>query len=351
MIMIINKLNQKGKFNKYSLETTINGLTNKQEFFDSYSNIVNSLQEKVPTLNKKLINKLCFNWSDKNVYIIPQQSGSCTWYSIYWIFLFKCVVDNNYENYLNQIFQIFFKFKYFTERIFEESNILKVYNNSDYKKLAYTFYDIKKIYQKFCDIGILQYKISNKIEDVIYNTTHILRLKSKNLENINHELSQYTKMISPYFNNFFTLKNVSFNDYNYTNSLVNYYFDIFKSKVIGDIREFKYYKDNIYLIGFKMFDKIGWDDDYIFFKNSKILIQDEILDNYLIKLHKELFEFETKKYLENNYYDQDQMEINNSLCEIKSNNKIQNDVNELILKLIKNKINKIVNDFNDLVDW
>ena len=48
---------------------------------------INEISKITNLNNLDIINKIIFHYIDNDIYIYPQESGSCTWFSLYWSIL------------------------------------------------------------------------------------------------------------------------------------------------------------------------------------------------------------------------------------------------------------------------
>lgn len=114
-------------------------------------------------LSTNFINKIKFHIHEYNIYIYPQQSGSCSWFSIYWTFLFYFIINDNIEDYKNIIEHIILQFY---NRLYNEIFTINEFNNIINKKERdYMF----KLYSKFVDLGLFDNSILLNRIDNYYN--------------------------------------------------------------------------------------------------------------------------------------------------------------------------------------
>jgi hypothetical protein len=65
---------------------------------------LDDFREDTSKISDDIINKIILHYNDNNLYINDQESGSCTWFSIYWAFiLYNIIVNNNYKIYCDLI--------------------------------------------------------------------------------------------------------------------------------------------------------------------------------------------------------------------------------------------------------
>jgi len=126
-------------------------------------------------INISIRNKLVFNYNEENdyIYIKDQESGSCTWFSIYWPILYFFIINDNYNLYnitINKIYETFYKI---VKNIFRQDNFLE----TNYIELKKVFYD------KFCKLGFFDEKLSYENIDHIYNIDYSLVVKNISINN------------------------------------------------------------------------------------------------------------------------------------------------------------------------
>jgi hypothetical protein len=80
-------------------------------------------------INKKICDKVVFYYHDKNIYIKPQESGSCTWFSIYWPLLYFYITNNNKEKYYGMIKKIYDTFLKLLGTIFKQDDFINTSTN------------------------------------------------------------------------------------------------------------------------------------------------------------------------------------------------------------------------------
>ena len=116
---------------------------------------------------KKIIHKITLHKFNTKLYIYSQESGSCSWFSIYWPILFYNILNNNFDNYIYQINNINNKFY---KIISDNYKLLNIKNYNKDKKNDYDDYLFhKKIFNKLIDLNILDDKILNDNIDFIYD--------------------------------------------------------------------------------------------------------------------------------------------------------------------------------------
>ena len=141
--------------------------------------------ENLSGINKYLLNKIILHIYDNQTYINQQESGSCTFYSIYWPIIYYNVINSNIDEYIRCLKKFYNDLKYIVNNIFTSENFQYEYsiNNSQ-------FIQMKILYTKLCDINVIDNKSINDI-DFIYNnnfTLNILSLKNHDLKNNYNEI-------------------------------------------------------------------------------------------------------------------------------------------------------------------
>jgi len=90
--LLISLINNKENNNIFYNHTSLQNLNN----FDN--NIIYDLissNEKLNNINKIIIDKILLHKINEKLYIYPQESGSCTWFSIYWPILLYYILHDN----------------------------------------------------------------------------------------------------------------------------------------------------------------------------------------------------------------------------------------------------------------
>ena len=187
-------------------------------------NVINS--SELLELNDNTI----LHYFNGRLYIKPQQSGSCTWFSIYWPILFYDIYNDNVKEYKETILKIY---NFFNDKLKE------IFTKENFNKETKNYLIMKMIYCKFIDIGLLKDKelLENEI-DFIYNRS-IDTDSFKNLNSIN--IYEYTTQIQmgQLFNNFsnyfYSLEKENMDKFL---SLMNIY-QIYKYSIANDTELFK----------------------------------------------------------------------------------------------------------------
>ena len=145
--------------------------------------IKNNVDEiyKTSSINKIVLDKIIFHIVDSEIYIIPQEGGSCTWYSMYWPMLMYHIYYKpssiEYKNFIEDINRIF---KTILEKIFSKESFTSVFP-TNISNLWLIYYD------KFANIGFLNKEkldifIENILEDQSsYNTSYVISSRTETI--------------------------------------------------------------------------------------------------------------------------------------------------------------------------
>lgn len=146
--------------------------------YDNYFNNFDSLNN----ININIRNNIIFHYFNGEIYIKPQQSGSCSWFSLYWPLLFYNVHNNNIDEYylfINRIYNFYYQI---LQKIFIIENFDKENNN---------YIMMKLLCSKFIDLELLENKnILNETNNFIYNRKIYFHPTSKRLKIKNNDLSK-----------------------------------------------------------------------------------------------------------------------------------------------------------------
>lgn len=118
---------------------------------------------KVPeiVINKNILH---YNEIKKKLYIKQQESGSCTWYSIYWALIFYFIlIEENSDLYINFVKYLNKMFYFALISIFSDDSFKKYFANDPYN------HEIKNICNKLIDINILDKSILLNQKDFLFN--------------------------------------------------------------------------------------------------------------------------------------------------------------------------------------
>jgi hypothetical protein len=166
----------------------INYLNNfKKKFNFKYEKLDNIIFE---SFNNHIKNKLILHYVNENLLINDQESGSCTWFSIYWPLIFYNIFKNNYEGYYYHVIHIYNGLKQILDRVF--TNDIFIYDETYNTDIVM----INNLYNKLVNINLLDPNIVNNNYNNIYNINgnynfnqHIKNnIQIKYLEKINETL-------------------------------------------------------------------------------------------------------------------------------------------------------------------
>ena len=120
------------------------------------------------SIDDDIITKNILHVFNDNVYINKQESGSCTWFSVYWSILLYYVIDNDVETYKKIIITLneycYNKIQYY----FNEKSYKKIINSCcNYISYPVTLY--LSLAKKLSDLKIIDKKIFYKYQDDIYS--------------------------------------------------------------------------------------------------------------------------------------------------------------------------------------
>jgi hypothetical protein len=249
----------------YDQEFTYYNNSNILSYYEIIMNILIKLKEKKINIGSKFndLTKICLNENikdniifhnlDGELYYKPQQSGSCSWFSLYWSLLYYNIHINNEEQYYKLIQNIYDFYYKKMEEIFIHENFNKENEN---------FLLMKIICQKLLDLNLLKDKqlLENNI-DFIYDDFYIGFDYIENIKlNNNIENNQILSNIREIQNNDSKIEYIF-------NNILFYYYDL---NNLGGI--------------------------YLEFKNTEFFILSYELYKYSIKIGKPLL----KKYIDFN---------------------------------------------------
>jgi hypothetical protein len=147
-----------------------------------------------------LIKKIILYYTKNNFYIIPQHSGSCSWFSIYYSIMLYFVINDNFIDYKNFIININRNYYDYINLIFTKENFLKELDNHIY---------MKKMCSKLIDIGILKKNILFEVQDIIYDCEGKVKYTNKNDYILIYKYNYYLLFNKDYKKNIITeIKNI-----------------------------------------------------------------------------------------------------------------------------------------------
>ena len=121
-------------------------------------------------INENIRDKIVFYYKNNSIYIKSQESGSCTWFSIYWVLLYFYI--SNKEKYNNMIKKIYNTFLDILNKVFNQDDFIKT------KNLL-----LKKIlYNKFYHLKFINNELSSNNIDSIYSN-HTFKYEINNINN------------------------------------------------------------------------------------------------------------------------------------------------------------------------
>jgi hypothetical protein len=213
-------------------------------------------------LNENIKNNVILHNIDGTLYIKPQQSGSCSWFSLYWCLLFYNIYNDNEEQY-NKLIQDIYDFYY---KKIQEIFIYDNFNKEDENLIL-----MKIICNKFLDLNLLENKniLKDKI-DFIYDNEIFIHSKNikDNIKN-NKILKEITNInISIIYNN-----------------IIFYFYNNLDDNILEKITEF-------YILSYRLYNYCIETSTNFFKVNSSISNLNEIkadnldLYNKFIKLNK-----------------------------------------------------------------
>jgi hypothetical protein len=201
----------------------------------------------------KHINKIILHNINEELYILPQKSGSCTWFSIYWPIIMYNVFSHSYTKYKEHIILIITECNRILNNFFNKDKLL-TFRELDFGK--YTF--LKILCNKLIDINIIDKNVLSDEYDFIYSININYNYIKNKVENL---FDNYTfkliMMIKNYNEKFDNLNAAIFN--NITDILTRRYSDM---NITLDILY------NAYLI---------YNNNINFFNNIDITMIDDIL--------------------------------------------------------------------------
>jgi len=114
-------------------------------------------------INSNIINKIILHNHNDFLYIYQQESGSCSWFSIYWPIVFYYIFNLNIHEYYNTIYYIYDVMNTLVKRIFNENTLKLCFENDNQNAYRMNF-----LCEKFININILDPNLL--IKQYIYET-------------------------------------------------------------------------------------------------------------------------------------------------------------------------------------
>jgi hypothetical protein len=280
---------------KYKLFLSEKNDYNFKKFFENEMNF--------DFINKNILDKIIFKPISNDIYIKPQENGSCTWFSIYWPLLYFYITNNNPNKYYEMIKKIYKTFSVMLKNIFKQENFIKTKNLLLKKVLYGKFYNLKFLNEELSieNINSIYSDHSFKYEKMrIDNNYTVNKLYSfdntflnifieKAYDNIEvftfidlYNYYQYDKVFNEIQPN---IPSTSFTDYN--ELLLNFQesYDIDNTFYINNFIFYSLYVNNIY-------NKYNFEDDNELINFCKYLYRYDIfikICNKIYDISKELF--------------------------------------------------------------
>ena len=113
--------------------------------------------------NSNIINKLVLHYAG-DYYIYYQESGSCSWFSIYWPLIFYNIFNFNEQNYYTTILLIYEKMIFLVNRTFNDKSLYLCFKNDSNNNFMF----MKLLCEKFINIRLLNYELLLRQTDYIY---------------------------------------------------------------------------------------------------------------------------------------------------------------------------------------
>ena len=260
-IHVISHDFKKRTFNFYTIYTRLHQKHKKVQLSEFTNDIAqyNLLPNKFNNLVSKVtdysINKIILHYNDNDLYILEQESGSCSWFSLYWSILLYYVINQNKMDYIKIIEDITISKYNLLNTIFTKDNFQIEFIDENTR-----FVLMKSFYLKFCNIKLLNYKLLNEISDIIYDT------------DINIQINKQELII----NNCQELPNDFIKDYEINNNKYTNDFDKLYTQITNIDK-----KLNINDIIINIIENFNYQPGYL----SKRTFNDKIyVDNYEIKV-------------------------------------------------------------------
>jgi len=307
----------------------------------NYNQSFEYFKEENVKIDDTVINKNILHYNDqtRKLYINAQESGSCTWFSIYWALIFYfIIIEENHELYIN--------FVKYLNKIFY-SGLFSIFSDMTFNKInnsLYNYnYEFRNICNKFIDLNILDKSILLNQRDYLFNLEMNISIEYQN----KNEESDLLKRMHDYFNakfNHDTTNNIN-NLFAFLGS--SQYVDMFKNNEERQIMIYLLYKYNNELC-LEFFDDVNMNidiDDIL----EKILYQLRLNKQFLVSNSYDLLidKIIKKQYLNEISDDNIDIDINLILNSLKQLN------NTYIIEkeLKKNRLNILPNYFNNYYYW
>jgi len=277
-ILVSNFINKKSKNSEFRVSIRDLLIQDIHEYKENPT-IINFLREN-KSLSDNFLKKIILYYKESNFYIYPQESGSCTWFSMYYSILLYFVIHRNYDEYKDIINKLNTSFINHINKVYTDKNFN--YELISSKNTNYLY--MKKLCSKLIDIKIMDSKILYNQQDFIYKNN--LKIEFKN---INDEKIFYVEKYENYYdkNKIKFIKNLHNNLHN-SNKLNLYMtaYEIFEEKQ-NPVFKSEINIENI-LLNLKEYLKENKTDnldklinEIILFKNTYSLNMDNDIPSYI----------------------------------------------------------------------
>ena len=174
------------KENYYKIICNIFSLSDSELELSSKINFNNDIIFNM--MNPNIRNKLILHYNN-DYYIYDQESGSCTWFSMYWPIIFYNIFNFDEDNYSKTIIDIYNIMNQIVNRVFNEDSL-----NLCFIEDEDNFINMKLLCEKFIVIKIIDPKLLFEQNNFIYKhkyeikyekNTQEYNINSKRTDNIN----------------------------------------------------------------------------------------------------------------------------------------------------------------------
>ncbi len=145
-----------------------------------FKNEINSLNKNMsilkptPKLDTNIIDKMIFKVVNEELCILSQESGSCSWYSVYWaLLMYYIYYQPDYQKYISFITQLNRYFYTIITDIFSPGKIKYMY-------LHESFIPWKIFLGLFCEIGLLDITLLESANECLFNLKHKVEFEKIN---------------------------------------------------------------------------------------------------------------------------------------------------------------------------
>jgi len=178
-------------------------------------NLIGYLNSKIDA-REYFFEKIILYFKDDNLYIIDQQSSSCSWFAIYYSIILYFVIFKDYNLYKMEINKINVLFDDYITNVFNKDNLKREFIKIENNNFTY----MKKLCSKFVDMNIIN-------KDKLFETEQFLY----------SELIYFNKSIKNNKINFLAKKKLIIKDLKKIN-IEEYISNNISIEAIGDINEF-----------------------------------------------------------------------------------------------------------------